>query len=41
MKAAGQVGGNPLNCVSISIDKAKHYGVEDLDGFFTLGTDNL
>jgi len=40
MKDAGQVGGTPLNCVSISIDKAKHFGLEDLDGFFTLGTDN-
>jgi len=40
MKAAGQVGVPPLNCVAISIDKAKHFGLEDLDGFFTLGTDN-
>ena len=40
MKAAGQVGVPPLNCVAISIDKAKHYGLEDLDGFFILGPNN-
>ena len=30
--------GKPL--IQHSIDKAKHFGLEDLDGFFTLGTDN-